>query len=648
MEKDYLTGALDRHGLYEWYGSLKKYTILQFMFLDLDNFKMVNDTYGHSTGDELLIAVAKILETCMEQATCVRLAGDEFVVVITGRVKREKVVAAAESINNRIQQKEGFSNIDTDVSASIGILLNQSSSEPLNEILFKIDAAMYQAKGNGKACYVVFNDIADNVYNEVMMEQHQLEALENNEFEIYYKPVINSQTSRLVMSEARIIWNMADGTKKQQEEFIHLFERNGFIRELNLWAFMEVCKHISKFKKRKTVRATVGIRISKILFGEKNLSEELEVIMGIYGIEKKDVCLEAEEKIFLRGSEKMVSAIKVLQEKGFSTAVINVGVEFTSIKYWDKLYFDYIIFDAYYLKGALKSSRGKMVIKTLFSIGNELNVRVVADGISKKEDVIFLGGCGCVAVSGEYYSKPLPAKEYNLYVDGKLAYGRKETEFRFLNGFLSSDGECKGIVIGNVKLEKGISSQWGSVYFPGGHAMENVIIIPPLVLSEPSYTIGMWLKPELTSSWSSSIYARYIGGFMSHSPFVIGGNSVFRISEDSDLNGWHDVFSRQIHINKWSFVCMTYDSGVSRYYINGRKCGYKPDIPLLPVCKQIIAGGDPFQDSYKGYMSALIFYDNAMSEDEIKEWYHSFLSEDGFQGAEETFWDLEDSSTIFH
>ena len=157
--------------------------------------------------------------------------------------------------------------------------------------------------------------------------------------------------------------------------------------------------------------------------------------MGIYGIEKKDVCLEAEEKIFLRGSEKMVSAIKVLQEKGFSTAVINVGVEFTSIKYWDKLYFDYIIFDAYYLKGALKSSRGKMVIKTLFSIGNELNVRVVADGISKKEDVIFLGGCGCVAVSGEYYSKPLPAKEYNLYVDGKLAYGRKETEFRFLNGF---------------------------------------------------------------------------------------------------------------------------------------------------------------------------------------------------------------------
>ncbi len=211
MEKDYLTGALDRHGLYEWYGSLKKYTILQFMFLDLDNFKMVNDTYGHSTGDELLIAVAKILETCMEQATCVRLAGDEFVVVITGRVKREKVVAAAESINNRIQQKEGFSNIDTDVSASIGILLNQSSSEPLNEILFKIDAAMYQAKGNGKACYVVFNDIADNVYNEVMMEQHQLEALENNEFEIYYKPVINSQTSRLVMSEARIIWNMEYG-----------------------------------------------------------------------------------------------------------------------------------------------------------------------------------------------------------------------------------------------------------------------------------------------------------------------------------------------------------------------------------------------------------------------------------------------------
>ena len=234
MEKDYLTGALNRHGLYEWYSSLQKGTILQFMFLDLDNFKIVNDTYGHSTGDELLIAVAKILETCMEEATCVRLSGDEFVVVIKGRTRRQKVIDAAEMINSRIQQKEGFSGIDTDVSASIGILLNQSSRESLNEILFKIDSAMYQAKSNGKSCYVVFNDIADEVYDEVQMEQQQADALTNGEFEIYFKPVINSQTSKLVLSEAKVVWNMADGKKRGQEDFLTLFERNGFIRELNL------------------------------------------------------------------------------------------------------------------------------------------------------------------------------------------------------------------------------------------------------------------------------------------------------------------------------------------------------------------------------------------------------------------------------
>lgn len=237
MEKDYLTGALNRHGLYEWYSELQKGTILQFMFLDLDNFKMVNDTYGHSTGDGLLIAVAKILETCMEQATCVRLSGDEFIVVIKGRTRRQKVIDAAETINKRIQNKEGFSGIDIDVSASIGILLNQNSNEPLNDILFKIDTAMYQAKSNGKSCYVVFNDIADKVYDEVKMEQQQAAALTNGEFDIYFKPVINSQTSRLVLSEAELVWNMADGRKRGQKEFLTLFERNGFIRELNLWAF---------------------------------------------------------------------------------------------------------------------------------------------------------------------------------------------------------------------------------------------------------------------------------------------------------------------------------------------------------------------------------------------------------------------------
>lgn len=641
MEKDYLTGALNRHGLYEWYSELQKGTILQFMFLDLDNFKIVNDTYGHSTGDELLIAVAKILETCMEQATCVRLSGDEFVIVIKGRTRRQKVIDAAEMINKRIQQKEGFSNIDTDVSASIGILLNQNSMEPLNDILFKIDTAMYQAKSNGKSCYVVFNDIADDVYDEVQMEQQQASALTNGEFEIYFKPVINSQTSRLILSEANIVWNMADGRKRGQEEFLTLFERNGFIRELNLWAFGTLCKNIERFHNNENARGRTGIRISKLLIVEKNLPETLEAMMKVYGVDKEEICIEVEEKVFLRGKEKVVAGLQKLQDRGFKIAVINVGVDFSSLKYWDRLCLDYIMFDSAYINNALKTARGKLILKALFAIGNDLNIKVVADGISTEEDIIFLVGCGCMAVSGSFYSKALPGREYKGYVKGKLVYGRQKTEFRFIDGFLSSDGKYKcSVKNDNIRLEEGISKEWGGVYFPGGAAMENVLLLPAQILAEPSYTIGMWIKPGTLNSWSSVLYARYIGGFMSYVPYAIGGNRVFRISEDLDLNGWHDILSRQVPPDKWSFVCIAYNAGISRCYINGRKCGYQSNIPLLPVCKQIVAGGDPFQSSYNGYLSALVFYDSALSDDEIKDWYQQFLSEDGFKGEEETFWNV--------
>lgn len=640
MEKDYLTGALNRHGLYEWYSSLQKGTILQFMFLDLDNFKIVNDTYGHSTGDELLIAVAKILETCMEEATCVRLSGDEFVVVIKGRTRRQKVIDAAEMINSRIQQKEGFSGIDTDVSASIGILLNQSSRESLNEILFKIDSAMYQAKSNGKSCYVVFNDIADEVYDEVQMEQQQADALTNGEFEIYFKPVINSQTSKLVLSEAKVVWNMADGKKRGQEDFLTLFERNGFIRELNLWSFGIVCRDIEKFHNRADAKGKAGIRISKLLLVEKNLPETLEAMMEVYGIEKDEICFEVEEKVFSRGKEKIVAGLQKLQERGFQIAVINAGVDFSSLKYWDRLCLDYIMFDAAYINNALKTERGKLILKALFAIGNDLNIKVVADGISTEEDVVFLSACGCTIISGGFYSDALPKGEYGGYVQEKIIYGIQKTEFRFIDGFSSSDGKYNCSVTGDIRLEEGISKEWGSIYFPGGSAMKNVIMLPPAILAESSYTIGMWLKPGIINSWTSVLYARYMGGFMSYVPYAIGGNSVFRISEDSDLNGWHDILTRQIPPNKWSFVCMAYNAGISRCYINGRKCGYKANIPLLPVCKQIIAGGDPFQSSYNGYLSALVFYDGALSDDEVQDLYQQFLHEDGFNGEEETFWNV--------
>lgn len=641
LARDYLTGALTRQGLYEWYDRQEGNIVLQFMFMDLDNFKSVNDTYGHNIGDELLKAVARILAECMPEAVCARLGGDEFVVVVVGREDRESMTCAAQNIIANIRKKDGFQYISTNISASIGILLDEIKDKPLNEILFKIDTAMYAAKNHGKSCFIVFNDIAQAVYDEVDMEQRQVEALQKGEFEVCYKPVISAQTSKLFISEACLVWNEPSGRKRSQKEFLPLFEKNGFIRSLNLWQFESVCRQMDWYHKNKEAEGRIAIRISKLLLQEQELPELLISIMGIYHVKAQELFLEIEESVFYRGIEVILPMFEKLKAKGFGIIIGEVGSSFLSMKYWDKLPIDCIKFNAEYLQESMITTRGRQIIKALLYIEHDLKIKVIADGISKKEDVHFLCDYGCNAIGGPYYTEPLTGMEYMEYIKSKIVHGEQKIEFPFKKDFCSADGKFEGEASGSgVKLRKGISSAWGSVFFSGGEVMENVLELPASVVAERSYTIGMWLKPKSINSWSSAVYARQVGGFTSFVPFVVGGNSVYRISEDSDIRGFHDILSRSMQEGKWYFVCITYDEEqrIARYYINGRKAGYLGEVPFLPACKQVIIGGDPFQKSFHGYISALTFMDNAKADEEIEEWYRSFLSEKGYAGEKEEFW----------
>ncbi len=639
--KDYLTGLMNRQGLYEWYEGFSEEGPLQFMFMDLDNFKSVNDTYGHNVGDNLLKAVAKILKRYQEDAICARLAGDEFVLVVCKECTREAMEHIAEEIIGRIRNKEGFEYIATDVSASIGILLDESRGESLNDILFKIDTAMYQAKAKGKSRYVVFNDIAEAVYDEVEMERRQKEALRNKEFEIYYYPVISAQTSKLFISEVCLVWNQPDGRRRYPWEFMPVFEKNGFIRTVDMWVIKNVCRHLKKYHKKTGARGQIAIPVSKILFFDKGLPKILQEVLEQNGVEPKEIVLEVGEDSFSRGSQELVQMLKQLKSIGFGIGIIEVGVDFASLRYWDKLDIDYIKISAEYLKDVLKTTKGRRIVKTLLAMGQDLRIKVVADGIESKEDMLFLSGCGCNAVSGPVYTNSLPQDEYEKYVQDKITYGEQKIQFPFLENLQAEGGAFEGSINGEgISFEKGIAKRFGAVYFPGGDVGKNVITLPGNILANDSYTIGMWLKPFRLNSWTSAWYARYYGGFMSYVPDAGSGNSIFRISEDRDSYGFHDVLGRQLQEQKWFFVCLTFDAAadVMRYYINGRKIRYLTDVPALPSCKQIVLGGDPFQESYEGLISGLTIYDNVKSEEEVRELYERFLSEEGFQGEAESFW----------
>lgn len=224
------------------------------------------------------------------------------------------------------------------------------------------------------------------------------------------------------------------------------------------------------------------------------------------------------------------------------------------------------------------------------------------------------------------------------------------TEFPFWTDYAAVNGTMQAVPLGEgVHLTEGISANWGGVLFDGGNVRENVLQLPPELLASDSYSICMWIKPLELNGWSSVLYARYNNGFMSMVPYSPDHSTIYRVHQDSFVAQFHDILIRMVQRNKWSFLCVTFDAVtcVGRLYLNGRLAGEAEDIPQLPACKQILLGGDPFQKSFCGYVSGLVFCDSVMTETEIGDIYNDFCNDPGFAGDREEFW-MEGDSPIYH
>ena len=640
-EKDYLTGLWTRRAMYTYYQSLELGSRIHFMFLDVDNFKIVNDIYGHNEGDALLVNIAGILQKSAPMAHGVRMGGDEFVLIFPQEVDRETLCGIAGGIIERVQSKEGAEHISTNVSMSIGILYDEKVGETLEDTLLKSDMAMYHAKDNGKGRYVVFNDIAELVLGELEMEKRQQQALRDREFEVRYVPIVMAQTPRLHMAQVYVVWNMKDGRCRGQEEFLPLFVRNGFATELNAWVIERVLQDIVAFRGEQERPDRVGVRISRLQLLDGNLLPWLEGLMHDYKVKAEELELEIEESAFIRGKEEMFANIEALHKCGFRISLTGVGMDFASLRYWDMLPIDTLKFQREYLQHAFASHKGRRIMKTLMAVGRELKMDIVADGVTSREDIMYLIECGCNAVGGEYFSKPLSAIDFLRYVRKNLRTEMRVTEFPFWTDYAAVDSSMQAAPIGaGVHLTEGISTNWGGVLFDGGDVRENVLELPPELLASDSYTVCMWIKPLELKGWSSILYARYNNGFMSLVPYTPDQSTIYRVHQDDFVNHYHDILIRMAQRNKWSFLCITYDAvtGVGRLYLNGRLAGETEDIPQLPACKQILLGGDPFQQSFRGYVSGLVFCDSVMTEAEIGDVYKDFCKDPGFVGDREEFW----------
>ncbi|MCM1251328.1 MAG: EAL domain-containing protein [Clostridium sp.] len=640
---DYLTGVYNRKGLYEKFEEMSGRDNIHFMFLDLDNFKTVNDVYGHKTGDDLLIATADMMQKCIPEAVVVRLGGDEFVLMIFGEKSREELTYAAEQILSAMGKKSQEMDFFTVVSMSIGIVWNAPDDTRLEQLLNESDAAMYEAKKNGKSCYLFYNDLEEKFLLEKEMEENAERALKEGRFRICYQPVFHMQSSRLERTQTRVVWNRNENTVWETEEFRPVFERNSFVKALDIYIFETVCRDLQRFHEEGRTKAKISVQLSRLLFLDDNLGTHLQEIMSRYGTDAGEIELELSEKAFAAGNpDKLIASMEKLKEQGFSLALIHFGEDFSSFRYLRRLPVNSLKFEESYIKENICNHKGRQIIKTIIKLGKDLKLLLVAQGLVDKEEVIFLSSCGCDAATGSFYAGQLPLEEYLDYTQNQIADKEDVRVFRFQNGFADEKGDMAGEMQGTgVELTAGISDMWGGVYFPGGETGQNLLCYPGSLFSGNSYTLTLWIKPEESLEWTSVIYMRYLDGFASLVPYLGGGQSIYRISEDIDMNnGWHDTFCRTAALHKWCFITVTYDAFSESicYYINGRKAGYRVDVPTMISCRQVLLGGDPFQKSYKGYVSALTIYDSVKTAEEVEQLYCSFFEEPGFCGERENFW----------
>lgn len=634
VEYDYLTGLANRRGLYGHYDSLNQDCIVHAMFIDIDNFKRVNDIYGHSMGDKLLIAISHLIQDHAHGFTS-RIGGDEYVVILDGELGTDEVENAARSLIDNMEHIDFRTDILSLVSLSIGVVFSQTTSQPLDDILAKCDAAMYQSKNSGKNKYTIYqaNDKSLEISRNIEAEME--DALKNGEFQVYFQPKVNMVSSKLCGAEGLSRWvHPVDGVR-EPITYIPLFEKNGFISELDMYIYEEVCRLKASWAGEVYEHIPVSVNMSRLHLYNKHFVNDLVQIAEKYNIPTTELEIEITENTFIKDNAELINVIKVLQDHGFIVSIDDFGSGYSALSLLKDLSVNTIKIDKDFLQVSSDTFRGRKVLRNVIALCRDLKIDVVTEGVETQEQVDFITRSGCPIGQGFYYSKPMPADAFALYAKEHLSPFGNDFTFHFDGTLTSEDGSIEGRICGKgLRYEDGIFTNSKSIFFPGGKVETNVIELPPEVIVNDSYTVSMWLRPKELHQWTSALYVKFETGFFSISPLAWEGHSDFRIRDSREVNGWYDASACQLQTDLWWHFIISYNANTETAitFVNGDVLAVMKDIPTNRYVRRIMLGGDVFQPSFIGNICELVVYNEAKDYDFMRELHEAYINDKSFIG----------------
>ncbi len=477
--------------------------------------------------------------------------------------------------------------------------------------------------------------MSGNVITRDQIEKEMHHALENGQFHVFLQPKVNMVTTKLCGAEALVRWIHPVDGMRSPALFIPVFEENGFISQLDMYMFEEVCRIKADWARREESYAgtVVSVNMSRLHLHESDFCERLSQIADTYGIAHNELEVEITEGVFVEDSKKLIDNVDRIKKQGFLVSIDDFGSGFSALNLLKDLYVDTIKIDKGFIHGSGETERGKGIIRNVIAMCLELKVDVVTEGIETKEQAEFILSCGCQIAQGFYYSRPLPLGEFEVFANKYMVAAINCYEFPLNGDLKSKDGSMEGTMVGEgLEYMEGLYPDSCSLYFPGGPQGTNLVTLPEYAVVSQSYTIAMWIKPKTLYPWACALYIRHDIGFATISPLAWENGSDFRIWNSRGIEGWYDVPAPKLEENIWTHFTIVYDAKkvTMTVYINGRPIGSLKNVPTNRHAEQIVLGGDAFQPSYNGQLCEVVIYNEVKDDVFVEQLYESYVKKDGF------------------
>jgi diguanylate cyclase (GGDEF)-like protein len=400
---------------------------LAVLFLDLDGFKVVNDTLGHSIGDLLLKSVATKLRDILPRTDRIaRLGGDEFAILQISATQPGSSIALAEKIIENVGQPCNIDGHDITVGASVGIAVAHPGDMNTENFLKSADLAMYSAKSDGRGTYRMFDPEMDAIVQaRRVLERDMRTALVQNRFKLFYQPLVNLQTKNVTAFEALMRWNHLDRGMVAPSEFIPVAEEIGLIVQLGEWALRQACGDAMGWPDY----ISVSVNLSPLQFAKGNLVATVMNALASSGLPASRLELEITESVLLEKSERNIGILNQLRDLGVRVSMDDFGTGYSSIGYLRSFQFDKIKIDQSFVRDLLVDKGSLAIVRAIAGLGVSFGMTTTAEGVETEEQMRCLNLEGCIEVQGYLYSKPVPADEINELLESLADRRSQQREF---------------------------------------------------------------------------------------------------------------------------------------------------------------------------------------------------------------------------